>query len=415
MKAMNYESTKWSRDAIDDVVVDEETLGPARAGASGSSSPSWSSLLLAIVAVFMLGGSGEKAAAPKARGGRSSCRPSPSIVPGRQDVAGHHLRDRLARRAPRHAGRRRRRRRPGRARAGRARPVGRRRPGARRHRPLGPGAGGRAARRPDRGRARRSAASPRTSSTAPRRWSAAASSAKADLDRKRADPRRRRGPRPRRRRPSSARPAPASAGSTSARPTAGLVLDAQRRGRPGRRRRLAAPCSASPRAARWSCSPGCRRPISPGSRVGVPAHGDAGRLDPEPIRAASGRSRRSSIRRPARASPASRSPIIATLRPGGFASAPDPRRLDRRAAAARIGGAERRRRAITSTSSTPTTRSCAATSRIGEVSDRGVAIAAGLNGNERVVYSAGAFLNPGQKVRPERGAAPRDKPIRIGA
>lgn len=40
--------------------------------------------------------------------------------------------------------------------------------------------------------------------------------------------------------------------------------------------------------------------------------------------------------------------------------------------------------------------------RIGDVSDRGVAIAEGLNGNERVVLAAGAFLNPGQRVRPER-------------
>jgi RND family efflux transporter MFP subunit len=39
--------------------------------------------------------------------------------------------------------------------------------------------------------------------------------------------------------------------------------------------------------------------------------------------------------------------------------------------------------------------------RIGEVSDQGITIAEGLNGNERIVESAGAFLNPGQKVRPE--------------
>ena len=37
---------------------------------------------------------------------------------------------------------------------------------------------------------------------------------------------------------------------------------------------------------------------------------------------------------------------------------------------------------------------------IGEVSDHGVSIASGLLGNERVVLSAGAFLNPGQKVKP---------------
>ncbi len=36
----------------------------------------------------------------------------------------------------------------------------------------------------------------------------------------------------------------------------------------------------------------------------------------------------------------------------------------------------------------------------GEVSDEGVAITSGLNGTERVVLTAGAFLNPGQKVIP---------------
>ncbi|WP_423605710.1 efflux RND transporter periplasmic adaptor subunit [Sphingomonas sp. MS122] len=36
----------------------------------------------------------------------------------------------------------------------------------------------------------------------------------------------------------------------------------------------------------------------------------------------------------------------------------------------------------------------------GDVSDTGVAITSGLNGTERVVITAGAFLNPGQKVRP---------------
>lgn len=41
--------------------------------------------------------------------------------------------------------------------------------------------------------------------------------------------------------------------------------------------------------------------------------------------------------------------------------------------------------------------------RLGTVTDRNVAIADGLNGNERVVRSAGAFLNPGQKVAPVLG------------
>jgi len=37
---------------------------------------------------------------------------------------------------------------------------------------------------------------------------------------------------------------------------------------------------------------------------------------------------------------------------------------------------------------------------VGQVSDAGVSIASGLTGTERVVASAGAFLNPGQKVKP---------------
>jgi HlyD family secretion protein len=43
--------------------------------------------------------------------------------------------------------------------------------------------------------------------------------------------------------------------------------------------------------------------------------------------------------------------------------------------------------------------------RVGSVIDRGVIITEGLNGNERVVLSAGAFLNPGDKIRPQRAAA----------
>jgi RND family efflux transporter MFP subunit len=45
--------------------------------------------------------------------------------------------------------------------------------------------------------------------------------------------------------------------------------------------------------------------------------------------------------------------------------------------------------------------------RVGQVSDAGVAIISGLNGNERVVLTAGAFLNPGEKVQPARAAAAR--------
>lgn len=38
--------------------------------------------------------------------------------------------------------------------------------------------------------------------------------------------------------------------------------------------------------------------------------------------------------------------------------------------------------------------------QVGQVSDAGVSIVDGLNGTERVVVSAGAFLNPGQKIKP---------------
>src|SRR3954471_11415628 len=43
--------------------------------------------------------------------------------------------------------------------------------------------------------------------------------------------------------------------------------------------------------------------------------------------------------------------------------------------------------------------------QIGTVNDNGVTIASGISGNERVVLSAGPFLNPGQKVNPKRQAA----------
>jgi RND family efflux transporter MFP subunit len=43
--------------------------------------------------------------------------------------------------------------------------------------------------------------------------------------------------------------------------------------------------------------------------------------------------------------------------------------------------------------------------KIGAVNDNGVTIAEGISGNEAVVLSAGPFLNPGQKVKPNRQAA----------
>jgi RND family efflux transporter MFP subunit len=43
--------------------------------------------------------------------------------------------------------------------------------------------------------------------------------------------------------------------------------------------------------------------------------------------------------------------------------------------------------------------------KIGSVDDNGVTIAEGLSGNERVVLSAGPFLNPLQKINPKLQAA----------
>ncbi len=48
---------------------------------------------------------------------------------------------------------------------------------------------------------------------------------------------------------------------------------------------------------------------------------------------------------------------------------------------------------------------------VGQVNERGVPIVQGLNGDERVVQVAGAFLSPGQRVRPER-AQPQAQPAR---
>ncbi len=43
--------------------------------------------------------------------------------------------------------------------------------------------------------------------------------------------------------------------------------------------------------------------------------------------------------------------------------------------------------------------------RVGSVTDEGVVVIEGLAGNERIVQSAGAFLNEGEKVKPQRAAA----------
>ena len=45
---------------------------------------------------------------------------------------------------------------------------------------------------------------------------------------------------------------------------------------------------------------------------------------------------------------------------------------------------------------------------VGPVTDRGIPVLGGLSGNEKVVLSAGAFLNPGEKVVPEQVRPGRD-------
>jgi HlyD family secretion protein len=84
MKAMNYESTKWSRDAIDDVVVDDAVLARKRRNRRIIIA-AVVVIVLAVIAVLLLGGRGEKAAAPK--GGQGEQLPSVTyVVPGRQDI-----------------------------------------------------------------------------------------------------------------------------------------------------------------------------------------------------------------------------------------------------------------------------------------------------------------------------------------
>jgi RND family efflux transporter MFP subunit len=81
---MNYESSKWSRDAIDDVVVDEEVLVKRRRRNRIIIALAVVAVL-ALAAVFFLGAGGEKAVAP----GQSEGQQLPAvtvIVPGRQDI-----------------------------------------------------------------------------------------------------------------------------------------------------------------------------------------------------------------------------------------------------------------------------------------------------------------------------------------
>ncbi len=85
MKAMNIETTKWRREAIDDVTVDQETLVIRRRRRRNIILAAVAAVLLIVLAVFLFGGSGEKAAGPKA--GEGQTLPVVTVVvPGRQDI-----------------------------------------------------------------------------------------------------------------------------------------------------------------------------------------------------------------------------------------------------------------------------------------------------------------------------------------
>ena len=84
MKAMNFESTKWRRDAIDEVVVDEEVLARRRRRRNLIIALAAVAALI-LLAVMFLGGGGEKAVAPQGKEGQAL--PAVTvIVPGRQDI-----------------------------------------------------------------------------------------------------------------------------------------------------------------------------------------------------------------------------------------------------------------------------------------------------------------------------------------
>jgi HlyD family secretion protein len=400
MKAMNFESTKWRREALDDVVVDEEVIARRRRRRNIIIAVVAVALLV-LLAVMFMGGGGEKAVAPKGKQGEQL--PAVTvIVPGRQDVAALiSATGSLA---------------------------------ARRDMPVGvPGEGGQVVRvlvepgqwvgagqtlavidrRVQTQEASQLAAQINVAQADLRlaqneldRAQALVSRgfvSQADLDRKRAA---------RDAAAARVRVAQAQLGATQARisrldvraPTAGLVLSRSvENGQvvgagSGALFRIAAGGEMELRAR-------LPQPDLARLRPGVPA-------SVTPV--GSSQSYQGTIWQVSPiVDPQTRQgeariliPYNSELRPGGFASAEiragssnvpqlpqSAVQSDSRGNFVYIVDNENKvvRRAV----------------RIGEVSDRGVAIVEGLNGNERVVLSAGAFLNPGQRVRPERARAAR--------
>lgn len=92
-------------------------------------------------------------------------------------------------------------------------------------------------------------------------------------------------------------------------------------------------------------------------------------------------------------------PYNQALRPGGFASA--------QITAGRTAAPQLPESAVLSDIKgnyvyivTPDNKVARREVKVGDVSDSGIIIRSGLSGDEKVVYSAGAFLNPGDKVKP---------------
>ena len=84
MKAMNFETAKWRRAALDDVVIDEETLARRRRRRNIIIA-AIVFILVAIVAIALLGGRGEQAPAPKGRAG-GTLQAVTVIAPGRREI-----------------------------------------------------------------------------------------------------------------------------------------------------------------------------------------------------------------------------------------------------------------------------------------------------------------------------------------
>ena len=84
MKAMNFETAKWRRAALDDVVIDEETLA-RRKRRRNIIIAAIVFILVAIVAIALLGGRGEQAPAPKGRAG-GTLQAVTVIAPGRREI-----------------------------------------------------------------------------------------------------------------------------------------------------------------------------------------------------------------------------------------------------------------------------------------------------------------------------------------